>query len=249
VISHSAFHYSGYQAAAFYANLRFAAGRVLRDLLADLGEVFDGDPITLPVPADAPPQIPQIFLTSKDESLRMDISLARVDVRWQRKTERRDITVPEFAAVAERALASFNRATRSKPGRVALIVHRFQTNDSPGQALAIHFCRPELLSREPSKKGPLSRPEAFELHAFKRFQMGRFPVNSWVRARSGTMATEKGMHRVIAVEQDLNTPAEDLEAKEFSDEEIREFHGLCVGELETIIELYFPGNEDKEAQQ
>jgi hypothetical protein len=189
--------FSGYQAAAFYVNLQFSVGAIVRPLLQRLDNLLDGDPISLPIPEEAPPEIPRIFLTNKDRSLRFDLSPARADFRWQRP-DHGEMPLGRFTELAQYAFAGFQEAAQATPGRLALVVHRFKADDRPGFALAEHFCRPELLANEP-RKGPLSRPEAFELHAFKRYHAGRFALNSWVRAKSGTLTNPQGTQPIILV--------------------------------------------------
>lgn len=243
MIARSAFRFSGYQAATFYANLQLSTGKILPRLLSDLGDVLDGDPITVPVPQDAPPEVPRVLLGSKDQSLRMEMSLVRVDVRWRRQAVGHEMPLDEFITFAQRALGFFHRAVSGRPGRLALVTHRLQLHDVPGRALASHFCRPELLSDEPNRKGPLNRPEKFELHAYKRFQLGEFTVNSWVRCKTGELATEDRRRPIILVEQDLNTLSEALTETEFSDDDIRNFHHRCATESEMILRLYFPDDD------
>ncbi|MBI4484090.1 MAG: hypothetical protein HY652_14535 [Acidobacteria bacterium] len=245
----SGFSFGAYQAATFYASLQLTVNKVLPQLLNGLSDVLDGDPIALPVPAEAPPEVPRILLGNKNRSIRFDISHSRADVRWQRPgNELQGWDLRRFCDFAQRAFGLFHEATQAKPGRLALIVNRFQPDEKPGRALASHFCRPALLSNQPGKKGPLNRPENFELHAHKTFELGPFLVNSWVRVKTG-LKTEAGERtKIILVEQDLNTLAEKLPDTEFSENEIREFYRLAVPELEVIIRLYFPDTDQGEDQ-
>jgi hypothetical protein len=239
----SAFRFSGYQAVAFFTNVQFAVNRVLPHLIADLGDTLDGDPIALPIPADAPPEVPRLVLVNKEQSVRFEISLRRADVRWLHQATGHEMPLNDFSGFSQRALNAFHQAAHLRPGRVAFITTRFQPYENPGMVLARHFCRPELLSNDPAKKGPLNRPENFELHSHKKFQMGRFLVNSWMRCKTGMLSVGDRNRSIIFVEQDLNTLAEVLEETEFSDDDLRDFHHLALGELETILRLYFPHAE------
>jgi len=238
MVTGAGFEFSGYQAAVFFVRLGASVRTILTQVLGDVGEVLDGDPVSLPVPAEAPPEIPRVLLTSKDKALRFDIGLNRADFRWQRTDAPLDLT--RFLESALRAFQALSRSAESLPGRLALIVHRFKLQPDAGRALAAHFCRPELLENTPQHKGPLNRPEAFELHAFKQFPVNRFVINSWFRAKTGLMTPTTDPRSVVLVEQDLNTPNEELERARFSLDDIRDFHRLAAGELDTILRLYFP---------
>lgn len=240
MIRHSTFRFSGYQGAAFYANLQLTVGKVLPRLLSELSDVLDGDPITIPVPAEGPAEVPRIILGNKEQSMRMEISLARTDIRWQLKPTVPELNFDQFSSFAQRAFACFHQITQANPGRVALVLNRFQLHENPGKEIASHFCRPELLLDEPGRKGPLNRPEHFELHAHKRFDLGRFRVNSWVRCKTGTFTEGESRQKIIFVEQDINTLPERLAETEFNEADIREFYELSIAEFDTIMRLYFP---------
>jgi hypothetical protein len=237
MVTSAGFEFSGYQAAAFYVRLAIGVRSILTQVLGEVGEFLDGDPVSLPVPAEAPPEIPRVMLTSKDRSLRFDISVNRADFRWQRTESVLDLR--RFLETAQRAFQTLNLAAESQPGRLALVAHRFKPQQDPGKALAEHFCRPELLENTPRHKGPLNRPEAFEMHAFKQFRLNQFTVNSWFRAKTGLVDT-KNPRSVVMIEHDLNTPQEQLEQTRFSLDDIHEFHRLSSTELDTIMTLYFP---------
>jgi hypothetical protein len=237
MVTEAGFEFSGYQTAIFYVRLALGARSILTQVLGEIGEVLDGDPISLPVPAEAPPEIPRVMLTSKDRALRFDVSLNRADFRWQRTEAALELT--RFLETAERAFQALIRSAESLPGRIALVAHRFKPEPDAGKVLAAHFCRPELLEDTPRHKGPLNRPEAFELHAFKKFRLNHFAVNSWFRAKTGTIDA-KNPRSVVMIEQDINTPQEQLEQTRYSLDDIREFHRLSASELDTIMRLYFP---------
>lgn len=238
-ISASDFEFAGYQAAGFYSRILSPARSLLPKLLSDLGDVLDGDPMTLPIPAEAPPEIPRLSLVSKDQRLRVDVSLLRVDLRWQRGTD--TLALDTFVQLVNRLFATLRHATETDPGRLAIILHRFRNDPTPGRALASHFCRPELLVDTPKHKGPLNRPEAFELHAFKRFQSGRFAINSWFRAKTAMLKPPGATIEtpIILVEQDLNTPQEEVEETRFNLDTIAHFFTDCAAESDRIMDLYF----------
>lgn len=242
MIRYTNFRFVAYQAVTFYVNLQFATGKVLGPLMSEFGNELDGEPLAIPVPVGTAPEIPRIILSSKDQSRRVEISSLRVDVRWQRKSTTPELSLADFSRFSQRVFASLHKITNTGPGRLALVVGRFQLDDTPGKALARHFCKPEWLAdeSEAGQKGPLNRPEEFELHAFKKFTLDSLEVNSWVRCKTPTISVNNEERRVIFVEQDLNTLAEELLHQEFDDDAIRRFHERAISELEAIVRLYFP---------
>lgn len=75
------------QFAVFFATLN------LNDRINFVSEInkvtsntFDGEPLLIPLPSDAPPEFPRIILKSKDEKLNLNISLGRIDLIFENKT-------------------------------------------------------------------------------------------------------------------------------------------------------------------
>lgn len=232
---HSAnvFRISSIQCVVFTPNLEIRSSQLLKHLFERWGDRFNGQPLTIPLPLDAPPQIPSIILTSIDNSLKMEVSKARTAVIWVRTHSEGDPDVPVVVGEFCEILHDFLAHTHATPGRLATIIHRFLPMENTGRWLAEHFCKDIWLA------GPLDRPQNFELHAHKRYRLARqFNVNSWVRVKTGILTIDRSS--IVLVEQDINTLAEELETQRFGRTRIRRFFDITVGEFDQIFALYFP---------
>jgi len=94
---------------------------------------------------------------------------------------------------------------------------------------------------EASQRDPFNRSEAFEIHNHKVYTPGGgvdFRINSWVRCRSAVLSliNQPG----IAVEQDLNTLAEEAAQRRFAPVELRNFFAVVAHEADSILRKYFP---------
>ena len=132
-------------------------------------------------------------------------------------------------------LATYRDRIEAQPTRVAGLTTRVSPNDSPGLTLSRHFCQ-ERWFRE-----PLNRPESFELHAHKAYDLSGLPVNSWFRAKSGMMIATNKKVPIILAEQDLNTLAD--ATKLLDAQTVDTFFRSVPEELERIMTLYFPGSQ------
>ena len=107
--------------------------------------------------------------------------------------------------------------------------------------MAQHFCKEKWLTV------PFNRPESFEIHAHKRyFFADRFNVNSWVRCKTGLLVNPD-RESIILIEQDINTVAEEMETREFSAEEIKDFFRLVpcpINSVRDIGNLFFFNGQD-----
>lgn len=222
------------QATLFTPGLNFVTAKILTSLLDSGSGLLDGDPTILPLPEDAPGDIPRIILKNKDNSLRLEAMPIRINFYRVKAKEDDRIIVDEFIGLAANFLKEILDKTGAKCGRMATIINRFCLKNGPGLEIAEHFCK------EPFIKAPFDQPSAFELHAHKKYTFRSFDINSWVRVKSGKAMPEQGVSRpIVLVEQDINTLAELMDSRLYNKREISTFFRHVIKEFDKILKLYF----------
>ncbi len=235
----SSFELASCQATVFTPDGDLAVSKVMKDLYPSLATLFDGEPTILPLaPEGAPPEIPRIILKSTSQEWQCEFSPARVNVYWRRaKTTATCVVLGDFFEKATSILLQYAAQLSPRFERLAALTTRFSVYEEPGLFLARHFCKDRW------DKAPLNRPENFELHAHKRFPLASgFMVNSWARSKTGKLSGDGEEKRIVLFEQDLNTLAEEAPAKGFGEAEVKSFFGAVATELDSILELYYPGS-------
>ena len=226
------------QASVFTPGHGFSSSRLLKSLLNWCGDVFDCDPIVLPLPEDAPAEIPRITLQNSEKSLKLELSPLRVNFFRLRANPTEIIRAAEFLAEANALLGQYMAESGAKCGRIAGVLTRYAFRDKPQSEIAEHFCKKEFL------KEPFGKPSAFELHALRKYKYKKmFDVNSWVRIKSGQIKPSAGPpQQAVFAEQDINTFAELLHSKIFNEDEMGQFFVNLSGEFDQILRLYFPSS-------
>jgi hypothetical protein len=222
-----------YQAAIFTPNPEIKKAVIIKDLLSQFGDLFDGDPEILPFPEEVPAQVPRIILKNSKALWELNISKSRIDL----VADARHIGVTIFCDKAMQIFKTYRIAARASVGRIALIIRRFYETGNAGIELANHFCKENWISTA------LNRPEDFKLHAYKKYKIdNRIPeINSWIRHNVGQVSSEDlGSKKGIIVEQDLNTPAEKVESTDYNQEDIKYFFSTVPSEMDEIMRLYYP---------
>jgi len=80
------FYVSNLQTAIFITNLDFSNKiGFISQLNQETDNLFDGDPIILPIPNDAPPEVPRIILKSQDDSYTLNLCQNRVDLFYNER--------------------------------------------------------------------------------------------------------------------------------------------------------------------
>lgn len=224
----------------FTPGFSFITHKILVELLQIRPGMFDGDPVALPLPSDAPPELPRIILQDKTGSLKLEVSPLRINFHRIKINKDDNININDFILLAAGILKDYLEKTGAKCGRIATVLKRFSLKDDPSREIANHFCKEKFLEM------PFNRPASFELHARKRYKFSEsFEVNSWVRVKSGNVQYPSTPSLpIVLVEQDINTISEVMEVKQYTQDEISSFFRLVFAELNDILQLYFPENKE-----
>ena len=221
------------RAAIFIPSTQFAGRHIYVKLTDRWYEKFDSDPIIIPEKDVLPPSVPVLIMQSQSGEWKLQVSRERVDIIFDPKLPSSIDDLSKFFEEGLDYLVEFRKLFNLRVGRLAAICNRLLNHEEPGKALAKHFCREDLLS------GSLNRPEGFELHAHKKFTLyGREVVNSWVRNKTGLRVVSN--EPVIIIVQDVNTLAEQVHEREYTDEEMKLFFTASSVELDKILSIYYP---------
>lgn len=223
------------QAVGYFENgIQVPAHLLLRKLPDAVVQRFDGEPILLPRPHGAHPEVPMLILQDRNGASQLTISPLRIDVRQSPK-ESESLQLGTFFRQAAELISELSSSTDAQVNRLAAVAHRFSHVEDPARVLAEHFCQTQWLA------GPLNRPATFELHAHKVFRTAfGIDVNSWVRNKSAQIIATGAP--IVLVEQDMNTLV-DGQASVFDKTGIASFFAGIVTEIDRALDLYYPGEQ------
>lgn len=223
-----------FRAAVFTPGLRqFSAAHVLSRLLDKLSQL-SGDPVVLPIPKDAPPEIPRIILRGPGDALELQIALTRSDV-YRNASPGSELETETAFGEAVSILEEVLNALDVRPGRLAALGSYAYKCQNPADLLAEHFCKAQWLS------GPLADLGTFELHAHRRLLvLEGLAANSWVRCKTGQVSESGRSFPAVVLERDVNTLPEDAEERKFDPEELSAFMRRASQSLGKEIENFFP---------
>lgn len=230
-ITRQNFHLGVVQAVLFTDPDGFSLSGILKSFFPAV-PLFDGEPQTISEDGiGLPPEVPRLVLPEKSGRWRCQIAPARMDLFWNRVDGGPKDDLRTVLNEAAKVIRMYRQKMSVTPRRVAAVVTRYAPHSDPGIFLAQHFCQPRW------QEAPLNRPESFELHAHKSYDLKGFSVNSWFRAKSGLMTEREASTKVVLAEQDLNTVPR---SQALSDDEISAFFAICPDELDHVLGLYFP---------
>jgi hypothetical protein len=215
----------------------FAIGNklLIADIFQDIsGGKFDGELISMPIPQNAPSEIPRIILNSQDGTWKLEVSLESTNIIFF-KPLNLSVPVPninEFGEFVKDLFKAYKLKTKIKVQRLAFITERYcEIKDiTPSEFIAARYCKEEYL------KNIFHNPDAIELHALKKYQYEEFNINSWVRVKSSNLADDAKTPILLLI-NDINTFSEPIVT--YSESDIERFFNLIPEHLEAIIKLYF----------
>ena len=203
------------------------------------GERLDGEPTMMPIPQDAPAEIPRIILTSSDKLLSVSISPVRTNFEFK---------VPQgamvemidyrsyYSGMAE-FFSKYSEALDLKVQRLGYVTERLIVKDDVISYILGRFCR----DNQTQKGRPFYNTKRFEIHSLKNYEWDGFQVNSWVRIKCFPIGTKDQEKKpALLVENDLNSLSYDEDpGADFNAADISKYFEDIPNHLDQILHLYF----------
>lgn len=196
-------------------------GRQVRSAASDL---LDGEPLVLPLPSDAPSEIPRIVLKSKDERYSCNVSGDRIDLFYRdKKPSRKWIELrDEYFQYLLPILPTLVEALRTTITRLGSVAE-FEVPIGTSPSLTIR--------RAYLKEGILPGEHEIQLGVLHRQSWETLEINRWVRL--GGKEGESALRVVV----DINTIPE--KKYDFDVASIESFYNYVssffVADLEKIV--------------
>ena len=206
---------------------------VARSLNKATKNLFNGEPAILPLPDDAPLEIPRIILRSKDEKFNCHVSPRRLDFSLgQKKGENKRLEEVQDDFLSQ--LADIARFVKTELGvkveRLGIVVNSAMfPEESPVDFLMKKFLR----------SGMIMDPHELNLNFLHKFALGDFKVNRWQRFSCVSPKDKDTLEeaRVLHIETDVNTVPEIK--YDFSAETIPAFCSQVFIFMESDLESLF----------
>jgi len=199
--------------------------------------LFDGDLAILPIPEDAPAEIPRIFLKSNDERCILQIATKRVNFFYNYRPEDSPIEFPinglydKFIDICkgliEEVHCQFPRAAQVTRWVIEL-------PGSGAEYVLSTYLREDVLFKDPYD---------LELHCLTKENVSGCKTNKWVRIKSARKASDPDENNLLTVLIDINTIAE--EEYEFGDVLLTKFLNDSSNITKETIGAHFIKKESK----
>ncbi|MBU3979476.1 hypothetical protein KJ980_03955 [Patescibacteria group bacterium] len=200
------------------------------NLKSILGEVLDGEPLILPIPDNAPHEIPRIILKSKNEEYELNISLSRVDFIFNNKSN---------AAIQYKKITEAVMKYLAKLSKVLIDKHSMSTNRTGlivtfGSDVKVIDKVLELFNVEFKD---IKNKQEIQLNLLQKQTVGEFNVNNWVRIIAQKHDTSRQNYILL---NDINIDIKDK--KDLTSDLINKFYNTMFNEIVKNIKPYGTDN-------
>src|SRR5919106_420234 len=141
----------------------------------EIGEVLDGTPTILPMPDDAPLEIPRIVLSSKDKTTALNVAVSRIDYIYKTSEGEQGIEIKEFQEDFISKVNAINKLLFDKlkatSYRLGLIIN-YQALLKEG---GLGFLKTRFLG------DPKDNSIEVQFHKRNQVDISGMKVNNWIR--------------------------------------------------------------------
>lgn len=221
-------------AAVLFGNYDLAKRlQIAADLDKATNHLFSGDPAILPIPDDAPAEIPRIMLAAKDKKWRCNVSPDRLEFIYDEPDQPRE----ELNTIKEQYLTVLHSLAECAKNELKASVHRLGL-------IVTNFALPEepvkLIERTFIREGVLFGPRQLEIHILNMTTIGNLEVNKWCRIFSRDVSYGDKRKTALFVIFDLNTLSDSDKPNEFSADAITAFYDIALAQVSDGIRTLFP---------
>lgn len=116
---------------------------ISQELLSKSKEVFDGEQIILPLPQDAPIEIPRIILRSKNTQYFLNISLDRISLGYEEKSEKTISQVKSgYLEALTSVMSGVQKITEGKITRLGFVASFVVDKPNATKSVASSYLKP-----------------------------------------------------------------------------------------------------------
>jgi len=219
------------QGVLFLSN--FAYGKkmdLINKLSTALPFLLEKDPTILPIPDDAPSNIPRIMLSNKSEEYKCNIAANRIDFFYQEKKEPKPFKeiYNQFYANYKKFFTTLKSEFNPQISRLALVSKLISfLNESSNNLIKSTFLKENIFGN----------PYNLEIIILYKDKVDTFKINRMIKIKSLRKKDPPEDDMALRSEIDINTLPEIT--GDYNKEEIDKIYKLFLDKIDYSINLFF----------
>lgn len=188
------------QAVIYVKSLDLSKPLLLANSLKENGRLpFDGQESVLPIPPDAPLEIPRIMLNSSDGVFSCNVSANRIDLFFNEQSKTK-ISTDDVLKRINKYLIRINDIVHkdysAKAHRIALIANTI---------IELNISSRKFIEQKYLQKNIAKDIYEIQLNMLSKKEIGKFKVNQWVRMQTLRKKNDPDNDKAIQIVFDINT--------------------------------------------
>lgn len=208
--------------------------KVAQGIREGLNGILDGEPLIMPIPEDAPPEIPRIILKSKDGTYSCNVNTGRIGLIFNEKSEpklslanAKKQILPLFRKLSEIVV---DQKIANEINRLGLVFNFFIKLSESGTKFLVE----RFLKQIPS--GP---PYETRIHLLYHDRIKNYEINKWIKISPLRKVKDKSDDTALSFIIDINTSSEMIERYKFNKKAIDNFYNESISIVEKDLQKYF----------
>lgn len=175
--------------------------KLASDIISISENILEGDPAILPIPPDAPPEIPRIITKSKDERYTCNVSLNRIDLFFKpkgRDEQSLDIVSGEYLKLLLNLTSLLKENFKIAIPRIGIVANLlFELSESSNTY---------ILRKYMKETGLISGTHEAQIHALNKVTLpNKIKVNRWLRIITSRSGQDPSNDRYLSISIDINS--------------------------------------------
>lgn len=203
---------------------------IAQGLISATGTLFDGQPIILPIPPDAPPEVPRIIVKNSSDTYTCNVSQNRIDFIFTEKgmfrsmRDESDKFLNHLLSLIE-LLKSNLKITITRAGTIATLMLPLKESSN------------KFISEKYLKEHLFNGTYEIQFGILKKLQLTGYEVNCWFRLNTLRNMKDVSDDRTMLVTFDVNTQPE--VSYDLSKDQIGIFFNSAIKYIEENLNIYF----------
>jgi len=226
-----------FQTALFVNNLNLDNKlKIASDIVSINKGIFNGEPVILPIPLKAQPEIPRIIVKSKDEKYSCNVGLNRVDLFFNLKDKKEqfwDIIRGEYLDILLPIVSFMKENYNVLINRIGFISNLSLILNESSNDYIIHKYMKE--------GGLISGTYDLQIHALNKIDLAdEIKANRWLRIITTRSISQPDNDKCLVISIDINSDPD--VPRNFDIELIRRFFSSTIEHIKDLMEQHYGEN-------
>jgi len=203
--------------------------KVANDINDKLSNLFDGDPVIVPLAENAPSDFPSLQMNTKNGQYNLTIAKSRLDFYFndQKEDEKYSLPVPNLNDKILTIFQYFTVNLHTQFTRCAIVTKSIieLEKEAASEHILLTYIREKL---------PIINPYELQVRYLIKDSIAEFKVNKWVYIKSARKISDPSRNRLIVLEIDINTLAE--EEYTLDEQSLQRFLDQSVSNINKVID-------------